>query len=79
MFGEGILGLSDILLCVGACIFLPLAFAAAIMTSIFFPALRGVALGSVTGLTAYLIFGFLFGDTVGLLVPFRSLHGFKQS
>ncbi|MCI0713667.1 MAG: hypothetical protein L0154_26150 [Chloroflexi bacterium] len=47
---------------------MPFALFGAFIFSTRFPRLRGVAFGLVLGFAAYLMTGFLFGDTVGLLV-----------
>lgn len=47
---------------------MPFALFGAFILSGRFPQLRGVAFGLVLGFAGYLMTGFLFGDTVGLLL-----------
>jgi hypothetical protein len=68
MFGEGIFNFSDFIFCMGACFCSPIFFGMALALSIFMPSLRGIAFGLAFGITTYLFFGFLFGDTVGLVL-----------
>lgn len=68
MFGEGLINLSRLLLCVGFCVLWPVGLTGAIMLSRILPRWRGVIFGLFLGLSAYIPVGFLFGDVVGLVV-----------
>lgn len=68
MFGEGVLDISSVLICISTCMLMPVALWGAFIVSARFPDLRGVAFGLVLGFAAYVFTGFLLGDLVGIIV-----------